>query len=358
MTRKTNKQQHPDPSPYNDPTVLAEALLRLHSATTEGWLVEAAMAAAERSLGALYTFIFLFDSSGRLVGQQSPSEARARSLSRAHSALGQPLAKLKLTLTDDTPLALALRERHPVTSDDLAEALNHVIDTETCQQAQRQLGIGSCCLSPIEMSAEQLGVALFLFGNGHAPISHVTLLCEHLARAILNLRDREAGRRRGELDPVRWVSDERRFAEQFERELERANRHQRPLSILLVRLANLQEIRAQLGRFLADRLLRTIGAILSDQIRGSDFLGAYGEDGFALIMAEADAEAAAQAAQRLLPIASSAQLEGSATPTPHLHYATATFPEDESTVEALIAAAEARLHPLSSEQAQTEKDVA
>jgi diguanylate cyclase (GGDEF)-like protein len=359
LTEKANnEQQFHDPSPYNDPTVLGEALLRLHSATSEAWLVEAAMAAAERSLGALYTFVFLFDSSGRLVGQQSPSEGRARSLSRAHSALGQPLARLKLTPSDDTLLALSLRERHPITIDSLAEALNQVIDSETCQQAQQQLGIANCCVSPIEMSAEQLGVALLLFGNEHAPISHVTLLCEHLARALLNLREQEAGRRRGELDAVRWVSDERRFAEQFERELGRANRHQRPLSILLMRVANFQEVRAQLGRFLADRLLRRIGAILSEQIRGSDFLGAYGDDGFALIMAEANAAAAAEAAQRLMPMTSSVQLEGGGTPTPHLYYGTATFPEDGSTVEALIAAAEVRLHPLSPEQAETEDDVA
>lgn len=359
MTEKANnEQQIHDLSPYNDPTVLGEALLRLHSGTSEVWLVEAAMAAAERSLGALYTFVFLFDSSGHLVGQQSASEGRTRSLSRVHSALGQPLARLKLTLSDDTLLALSLRERHPVSTDSLAEALNQVIDPETCQQAQQQLGIASCCVSPIEMSAEQLGVALLLFGNGHAPISHVTLLCEHLARALLNLREREAGRRRGELDAVRWVSDERRFAEQFERELGRANRHQRPLSILLVRVANFQEVRTQLGRFLAERLLRRIGAILSEQIRGSDFLGAYGDDGFALIMAEANAAAAAEAAQRLMPMTSGVQLEGSASPTPHLHYGTATFPEDGPSVEALIAAAEVHLHPLSPERAETEKDVA
>jgi diguanylate cyclase (GGDEF)-like protein len=354
---KANEQYH-DTSPYNDPTVLGEALLRLHSATTDGWLMDAAMAAAERSLSALYTFIFLFDSSGRLAGQQPPSEARARSLSRVHSALGQPLARLKLTLTDDAPLVLPLRERHPIVTDSLADALKQVIDPETCQQAQRQLGIARCCLTPIEMSSEQLGVALFLFGNQHAPIPHATLLCEHLARALLNLREREAGRRRGELDAVRWVSDERHFAEQFERELGRANRHQRPLSILLVHLANLQEVRAQFGHFLAERLLRAIGTVLSDQIRGSDFLGAYREDGFALIMAEADAAAAAQTAQRLMPMASSVQLEGDATPTPHLRYATATFPENGSTVEALIAAAEVRLHPFPPKTTETEKDVA
>jgi len=354
----SNEQQFRDPSPYNDPTVLGEALLRLHSAKSEAWLVDAAMDAAERSLGALHTFVFLFDSSGCLVGQQSPSEGRARSLSRVHSALGQPLARLRLVPTDDTLFTQSLREHHPVTTESLAEALNQVIDSATCQQAQQQLGIASCCLSPIEMSAEQLGVALLLFGKGHAPISHIGLLCEHVARALLNLREREAGRRRGELDAVRWVSDERRFADEFERELGRANRHQRPLSILLVRVGNFQEMRVQLGRFLADRLLRRIGAILSEQIRGSDFLGAYGEDGFALIMAEANSAAAAEGAHRLMPMTSSVQLEGGGTLTPLLFYGTATFPEDGSTVEALIAAAEASLRPLSFGRAEAQNDVA
>jgi diguanylate cyclase (GGDEF)-like protein len=340
-----NERPSPSPSPYEDPTALAEALLGIHSAVTEEWLVEAAVTAAERSLGALYTFIFLTDASGRMAGREPASEARARALNRVHKALGQPLARMKLSPDAETPVGVTSGEHRPVSSERLADLLAGAVAPEDCDRAQKQLGVAWCCLSPVEMSAQQLGVALFMFGKEGIPVSHIRLLCDHLAQALINLRQRDAARHRGEIDPVRWVSDERRLTEQLEREMGRATRHERPLSIMILRVSNLEDVACRFGRFLAERLLRRLGAVFSEQVRGSDFLGSYQEDGFALIMAETDAEAAARAAGRLLPFLLNGEPEWAAGPRPELRYGVASFPEDGSTAESLLATAEARLEP-------------
>lgn len=347
MAAKTSKskQRNLGPSPYEEPTVLAEALLGIHSAVTEEWLVEAVMTAAERSLGALHTFVFLADASGQLAGRESPSETRARALNRVHKALGQPLARLKLSPDAETPVGVTFTEHRPLSSEHLADLLGHVVKPEDCEQAQKRLGATWWCLSPVEISAQHLGVALFLFGKERAPLSHIKLVCDHLAQALINLRQRDAARHRGEIDPVRWVSDERRLTEQMERELGRAIRHERPLSVLVLRVANLEDVHERFGRFLAERLLRRLGAILSEQIRSSDFLGSYREDGFAVIMAETSAEAASQAAGRLLPLVLRADPEWAEGPQPDLRYGVAAFPEDGSSPDSLLAAAEARLAP-------------
>ena len=142
------------------------------------------------------------------------------------------------------------------------------------------------------------------------------------------------------------------------RELGRAGRHERPLSVLLLRVVNLEEVHRCLGRFLAERLLRRLGAVLNEQIRGSDFLGSYGDDGFALVMAETDAGAASQAASRLLPFVLRTEPEWTIQPQPELRYGSATFPEDGGTPEALLAAAEGRLETIVPEELRSTETAA
>jgi diguanylate cyclase (GGDEF)-like protein len=173
------------------------------------------------------------------------------------------------------------------------------------------------------------------------------LFGRHVAVALENLREEEAGRKRGELDAVRWVYDEQRLEDQLTREIQRAERHDRPLSILLLRVQNLDELRERYGRFLADRVLRQIAGALEDAMRNTDFLGAFKEDGFAGILVEADKIAAERAKTRLgaalveirLPQANLPDLQVD------LACATATFPEGGTVAKEMIAAAEAKLSP-------------
>lgn len=325
---------------------LLEALLGVHSAPNSNWLADAASTAAERGLGALYSLLYLTDASGDLVGERPASSVRVRALVKVRQALDTDLTTLKFDPRERPVLDSAVQEGRAVAVPELGQALPLPLDAERLRASQHHLGIAEAWLAPLHWNGESTGLLLLLMpANPPAPLAHAELLGRHVAVALGNLRDREAGRKRGELDAVRWVYDERRFVEELEQEARRAQRHRRPLSILLLRVLNLEELHTRYGRFLAERVLRQVAGRLADAMRDTDFLGACREDGFAAILVEADQEGAERAEERLLAGLDKMKLPHADLPGLHVQLAcaTATLPEDGDSAEELLAVAEQRL---------------
>ncbi len=325
---------------------LLESLLAVHSAPDVSWLADAVSTAAERGLGALYTFTYVRDASDRLSGQRPASSDRVRHQMKANQLLGKELTELTFDPAGRPTFESALQEGRATAFDDVAEALPVALDAERVQEAKRALGVARAWLAPLTWRGESLGVLLLLMpAQSAASLEQAELLGSHIAVALTNLREEEMGRKRGELDAVRWVYDERRFLEQLSQEIRRAERHDRPLSILLIRVVNLSELYQRYGRFLADRVLRQVAGRLADAMRDTDFLGAYREDGFAAILVEAEQTGAGIAKDRLLTGLETVTLTSAGLQdlSIQLACATATMPEDGVTAEELAAAAEQRL---------------
>lgn len=343
-----NKKRLDEPTPTGEALVapLLEPLLAVHSAQTPNWLVDAVSTAAERGLGALYGLMFLMDASGHLAGVRPASSERVRALVKLRQTLDVDLTAYRFDPQERPAVLSALQGGHAVAVAELGQALPLSQEPETLRAAQRGLGITEVWLAPLHWDGQSLGLLLLLMPeHAPSPLAHAELLGRHVAVALGNLREEEAGRKRGELDAVRWVYDERRFMEQLALEIRRAERHQRPLSVLLLRVVNLAELRARFGRFLAERVLRQVAGRLADAMRDTDFLGASGEEGLAAILVEADSEGARKAEERLLTNLRALQLPHAELPDlrVELACATATLPEDGASAEELAAAAEARL---------------
>ena len=345
-------QQEPPVSSQPAPSIapvppLLQPLLGVHSAPSPEWLTDAAGIAAERGLGALYSLFYLAEASGEeLAGQRPASRERMRALMRVDEALGTDLTTLKFS-TRERPALLAVMEKgRALAVTELGQALPLDLDAERLQAAQRSLGIAEAWLAPLHWNGESLGLLLFLMpSSASAHLGQAELLGRHVAVALTNLREKEAGRKRGELDAVRWVYDEGRFLEQLGQEVRRAQRHKRPLSIMLLRLQNVDELYHRYGRFLTEQLLRQLGNQLAEAARDTDFLGAFGRDGFATILVEANREGAKRAQERVLANVRKMRLPNADLPNLdiELSCATATLPEDGETAGELTAAAEARL---------------
>ena len=195
-------------------TPLLEPLLGVHSAPNAGWLADAAGTAAERGLGALYSLLYLTDASGQLAGERPASSARMRALVKVNQALDTDLTALKFDPRERPVLVSAMEEGHAVVVPELGQALPLRLDAEALRAAQHKLGIAAAWLAPLHSSGQSLGLLLLLMPTSPpTQLAHAELLGRHLAVALSNLREREAGRKRGELDAVRWVYDERRFLE-------------------------------------------------------------------------------------------------------------------------------------------------
>lgn len=327
-------------------SALLDALLGIHTATSTSWLADAAGTAAERGLGALYGLLFLKDASGHLAGERPASRPRQRALAKLRDAFEADLSKLKFIVPAGSSIETALAGGTANEIAALADAVPLPIDAEQALGAQRALGIEQVRLAPLHWDGESAGLLVLLMpAQPASSLAEAELFGRHVAVALRNLREKEAGRKRGELDAVRWVYDEWRFLEELTQESRRAQRHDRPLSLLQLRLGNLQELHERYGRFLAERVLRQVAARLADAMRDTDFLGASGDDGFAAILVEADRAGARRAEERLLAGLESLQLPNADLPGLQLElaYGTATLPDDGSTAEELMAVAEQRL---------------
>jgi diguanylate cyclase (GGDEF)-like protein len=72
------------------------------------------------------------------------------------------------------------------------------------------------------------------------------------------------------------------------KEVSRANRHQVPLTILLVDLDHLKEVNELHGHPSGDMVLKTLATILRSSIRQLDVVARYGGDEFAILLPHTD----------------------------------------------------------------------
>ena len=347
MKKNEDKDDGPAPaaSQAAGPSLVLEPLLGVHSAPDTAWVADSAATAAERGLGALYGLLYLSDASGQLCWERPASSGRMRAMARLNQELGANLTSMKFDPAELGAIRSVLEGGRAKAIEQLGEALGAKLNPK----AQRRLGIGEVWLVPLQWSGESHGVLVLLMpAEATASLELAELMGRHVAVALKNVRDKEAGRKRGELDAVRWVYDEQRFNEQLSKEISRAQRHKRALSVLLLRVENVQELRTRYGRFLTERLLRQIGVTMEETIRYTDFLGAYNDDGFAGILVEADQAAAKRARERMLAALEKVGLPRADLPDFHLELscATATLAVDGEAGPDLIAAARERLELL------------
>lgn len=338
----TNRRQ-PLPSENTDPVAtMMSALLPLHRAVTTEWLVDAAATAAERGLGAPFVLVYLEEQDGRLERRAPASDLRRRSLQRAVDAFGGRIVR-KLDPVRSPAIAEAL-ESHDAATISAAELFEGV-DEAAISEAQKQLGVARVAVVSLETAGERIGALVVMLAQD-VDDALLKLLGDHLACAAVNLRNSQAAREHGVTDVVRSVFDARKMETDLQRELTRAQRHKREVSIVVIEATNLRLLREQFGRFLTDRLLQRLGESLAQHAREIDIIGAYKDSGYTMILAEAELEGAATAARRLLEAAQDVRLDGRDVPGLDLHLVAgwATCPADGVTTDSIFEAAERRMY--------------
>jgi diguanylate cyclase (GGDEF)-like protein len=100
----------------------------------------------------------------------------------------------------------------------------------------------------------------------------------------------------------------RHLFDRFERELQKAKASGRALSVLLIDVNDMEQINTSHGHEVGDQVLAAFGSFLADHARGSDVLSRIDGDEFAVLMPDADDQAASAAVTRLLAALAKAQL--------------------------------------------------
>jgi diguanylate cyclase (GGDEF)-like protein/PAS domain S-box-containing protein len=169
---------------------------------------------------------------------------------------------------------------------------------------------------------------------------------ERISSALANLRLRDVLRSQSIRDPLTGLFNRRYMEESFERELRRAARNSQPVALVMLDIDNFKQFNDTFGHQAGDTLLRALGDFVLQRTRGQDVACRYGGEEFAIVLADATAEAACKRIEILreelkqLSVQHAGQVLGRIS----FSIGIAVFPDHGATVEELLHAADRALY--------------
>src|SRR5207253_1264671 len=124
-------------------------------------------------------------------------------------------------------------------------------------------------------------------------------LAERVAPAIENSRRFREARQLADLDSLTGLHNRRYFYETLGREVDRAQRYQRLLSLVIVDVDGFKEINDRIGHLAGDAVLAEIADRIRQVVRSADIPCRVGGDEFAVIVPEVEGGQAQQLVGRI-----------------------------------------------------------
>jgi diguanylate cyclase (GGDEF)-like protein len=109
----------------------------------------------------------------------------------------------------------------------------------------------------------------------------------------------QAAKERADTDGLTGLKNHGHFQRYLKREVDRASRYQRPLSLLMIDLDNFKVVNDKFGHQKGDAVLSNVGKLLKDELRDVDYAARYGGEEFVVVMPEIAGPEAVKAADRL-----------------------------------------------------------
>jgi two-component system cell cycle response regulator len=101
------------------------------------------------------------------------------------------------------------------------------------------------------------------------------------------------------IDGLTQIYNKRYFVETMEREIGRAHRYRRDLSLIMFDIDDFKKINDTYGHLAGDHVLKQLAAVIRSRIRREDILSRYGGEEFAIILPEIDNYNAMQFAEKI-----------------------------------------------------------
>ena len=130
---------------------------------------------------------------------------------------------------------------------------------------------------------------------GDDDVRRLEELAERVAPAIENARRFRKARQLADLDSLTGLHNRRYFYETLAREVDRAQRYQRRLSLVLVDVDGFKEINDRIGHLAGDTVLAEIADRIRQVVRSADIPCRVGGDEFAVIVPEVEGRPGAPA---------------------------------------------------------------
>ncbi|HET9849491.1 MAG TPA: diguanylate cyclase [Candidatus Dormibacteraeota bacterium] len=179
-----------------------------------------------------------------------------------------------------------------------------------------------------------------------ADVALMTAVGSQLASCLEVAQLHDTLKREASHDPLTRLYNRRMFLERTQQAIARAGSRDENFSILFLDVDDLKRINDTYGHLAGDALLREVSNALMDAVRGEDIVARYGGDEFIVLLPATNAAAAASVAARIADGVTRHRFMAGREllQIPGVSLGIATFPENGSTAEELLAAADATLY--------------
>ena len=205
--------------------------------------------------------------------------------------------------------------------------------------------IGSVCL-PIIGQGQTLGLLHVATDHeawdnpkqGEITLRRLRTMADRVGPALANLKLRETLRTLSIRDPLTGLFNRRYLEESLVRELHRAARTDKPLSVIVIDIDHFKRFNDQFGHEAGDLVLRTFSEIVQQNIRKSDMACRLGGEELVVVLPDAGIDVASARAETLRQAFHDLQLRyqnkplGSVTAS----FGVAVYPDHATTSEALL----------------------
>lgn len=140
-------------------------------------------------------------------------------------------------------------------------------------------------------------------------------------------------------DPVTLLKNHRYFQDRVAIEIERSQRHGRPVSLLMADVDHFKAFNDQFGHPAGDVVLREVGQLITRHVRTIDTVARYGGEEFAVILPDTEFSMAMRVAERVR-LAFTKQDKTFVT----LSVGVASFPDHAASKQTLVDAADRALY--------------
>jgi len=201
--------------------------------------------------------------------------------------------------------------------------------------------------APLMRNGVLLGVININNKADHSPFEpHDLRLLEaiaaHASVALGNARKYEDTLRLSQIDGLTGLANHGHFYKTLEREIERARRYERGLSLAMIDIDHFKQYNDRNGHRAGDQALVAVARIIGDRSRAHDIVARYGGEEFAIILPETTLDGAHAFGDKLRTAIEGVSLDGAEPLT--ISVGVAAFGMNITATSQLVEAADAELY--------------
>jgi diguanylate cyclase (GGDEF)-like protein len=257
---------------------------------------------------------------------------------RAHEGRLTPRIHTGTELPPAGPCARAITSGKPVTENDVSRVEGYVPGFEETRSEM--------CL-PLISLGETLGVLTVESAQTNAfspaeaqPLESVADIC---AAAIQNARYFEKVRQLAYVDGLTGIFNRRYFEMRMAEEIERAQRYENELAVIMIDIDNFKKLNDEFGHLLGDETLRQVSTIFAHNLRKVDIACRYGGEEFVILAPQTSGDHAYAVAEKLRKVVEGWSFPGVPRPVT-ITAGVCSFPANGKTRDELVKAADGALY--------------